>query len=39
MIGALIFLGFICFLLVVSCSQQEECINQLERRIRILEAK
>ena len=39
MIGALILLGFICFMLVASCSKQEERIIQLERRIRILEDK
>ena len=39
MIGALIFLGVICYVLVLGMNEQENRINQLEQRIRKLETK
>ena len=39
MIGALIFLGVVCYVLVLGLNEQENRINQLEQRIRNLETR
>ena len=39
MTGALIFLGVLCFILVLTVNEQNDRIKQLEQRIRNLETK